>query len=173
MQVVTRVLVVVLCLLLIPVTAVVTAAMKQRFADGPNRVFSGGPLVSGALHAGPDPDWAFLDEIATIELQLLDPPRSRRIWATDYAGKLYVWSGYMGTTVGRLWKRWPVDAERDGRAILRIDGTRYERQLVRISSGNILDGITSAITSKYPSRTTRAAVEAGDVWVFEVAPRSR
>ena len=36
MQVVTRVLVVVLCLLLIPVTAVVTAAMKQRFADGPN-----------------------------------------------------------------------------------------------------------------------------------------
>ena len=67
MQVGTRVLGVVLCLLLIPVTAVVTAAMKQRFADGPNRVFSGGPLVSGALHAGPDPAWAFLDEIATIE----------------------------------------------------------------------------------------------------------
>ena len=164
---------IVLCLLLIPVTAVITAAVKQRFADGPNRVFSGGPLGSGDLHTGSEPDWRFVSEVPTIELQLLAPPLSRRIWTAEYDGKLYVWSGYMGTTVGRLWKRWPVDAERDGRAILRIDGTRYERQLVRISSGNILDGITSAITSKYPSRTTRAAVEAGDVWVFEVAPRSR
>ena len=166
-----RVLIVVGCLLLIPVTAVVTAAAKQRFADGPNRVFSGGSLVSGALHAGPEPDWSFVEDIATIELQLVDPPRSRRIWTTEYDGKLYVWSGYMGTMVGRLWKRWPVQAERDGRAVIRIEGRRYERQLVRIESGEILDGISNAIREKYPSQVTRAAVEAGDSWVFEAAPR--
>jgi hypothetical protein len=78
----------------------------------------------------------------------------------------------MATAVGRLWKRWPLQAERDGRAILRIDGKRYERQLVRIKSGPILDGISTAIRQKYPSQTTRATVEAGEAWVFEAAPRN-
>ena len=98
-------------------------------------------------------------------------PRARRIWTTEHDGKLYVWSGYMGTMVGRIWKRWPIQAERDGRAVLRIDGTRYERQLVRIESGEILEGITGAIRDKYPSQLTREGVEAGDSWLFEAAPR--
>ena len=171
MKTVKRTITIVLCLLLIPVTAVITAAVKQRFADGPNRVFSGGSLESGELHTGSEPDWRFVSEVSTIELQLLNPPRSRRIWTAEYDGKLYVWSGYMGTAVGQLWKRWPVQAERDGRAVIRIDGKRYERQLVRIKSGEILDGISEAIRSKYTSQTTRATVEAGDAWVFEAAPR--
>ena len=171
MKIVKRTIIVALSLLLIPVTAVVTAAVKQRFADGPNRVFSGGSLESGELHTGSEPDWRFVSEVSTIELQLLNPPRSRRIWTAEYDGKLYVWSGYMGTAVGQLWKRWPVQAERDGRAVIRIDGKRYERQLVRITSGEILDGISAAIRSKYPSQTTRAVVETGDAWVFEAAPR--
>lgn len=171
MAIVKRTVTVVLCLLLIPVAAVATAAVKQRFADGPNRVFSGGPLESGELYEGPEPDWSFVRDIPTIEMQLLEPPRSRRIWTTEYDGKLYVWSGYMGTMVGRLWKRWPIQAAEDGRAVIRIEGTRYERQLIRIESGGILDGISAAIGSKYPSQTTRAAVEAGDAWVFEAAPR--
>ena len=172
MKIVTRAIIVVLCLLLIQVAAVGTAAVKQRFADGPNRVFSGGRLVSGELHTGSEPDWSFVSDIPTIELQLLDPPRSRRIWIAEADGKLYVWSGYMSTAVGRLWKRWPVQAERDGRAVIRIDGKRYERQLVRVKSGGVLDGVSAAIAAKYPSQTTRAAVEAGEAWVFEAAPRN-
>jgi hypothetical protein len=172
MQLIGRVIIIIFCLFLIPVTAVSTAAVKARFADGPNRVFSGGPLVSGEMHAGPDPDWRFVNSLPTIEMQLLEPSLSRRIWTVEQEGRLYVWSGYMGTTVGRLWKRWPVQAERDGRAIFRIEGVRYERQLRRIQSGEILDGIAAAITAKYPSQTTRAAIESGDVWLFEAAPRS-
>ena len=172
MKMLRRIIVIALCLLLIPVTAIATAAAKQRFADGPNRVFSGGPLESGELHTGAEPDWRFVSEIPTIEMQLLDPPRSRRIWTAEYDGKIYVWSGYMATAVGRVWKRWPLQAERDGRAIMRIDGMRYERQLVRIKSGPILDGISAAIRNKYPSQTTRATVEAGETWVFEAAPRN-
>ena len=171
MKIIKQAITVVLCLLLIPVTAVATAAIKQRFADGPNRVFSGGQLVSGELYTGSEPDWSFISDVSTIEMQLLNPPRSRRIWTAEFNGKLYVWSGYMGSTVGRLWKRWPVQAERDGRAVIRIGGKRYERQLVRIKSGAILDGISAAIRSKYPSQTTRPTVEAGDAWVFEAAPR--
>jgi len=171
MRIIKNTVIIVICLLLIPVTAVATAAVKARFADGPNRVFSGGPLVSGQLHSGAEPDWSFVNTIPTIEMQLLNPARSRRIWTVEHAGKLYVWSGYMGTTVGRLWKRWPVQAERDGRAVFRINGVRYERQLQRITSGDDLDGITAAITAKYPSQTTRSTIERGDVWLFEAAPR--
>jgi len=172
MRIAGRVTIIVFGLLLIPGTAFVTAAAKQRFADGPNQVFSGGPLEAGELHTGPDPDWSVVSDVVTIEMQLLDPPRSRRIWTAEFDGKLYVWSGYMSTVVGRLWKHWPIQAERDGRAVIRIDGVRYERQLVRITSGDALDGITAAITSKYPSLTTRAGVEAGDVWLFEARPRN-
>ncbi len=167
-----RIIVIALCLVLIPVAAIATAAAKQRFADGPNRVFSGGALEAGELHTGAEPDWRFVSEISTIEMQLLDPPKSRRIWTAEYDGKIYVWSGYMATAVGRVWKRWPLQAERDGRAMMRIDGKRYERQLVRIKSGPILDGISAAIRNKYPSQTTRATVEAGETWLFEAAPRN-
>ncbi len=171
MKDVLRALIVLGCLLLIPLTAVVTAAAKQRMSDGAKSFFSGGPLVAGDLHTGPDPDWSFLDDIQTIELQLMDPPRSRRIWATHHDGKLYVWSGYMSSTVGKIWKGWPGDAERDGRAVLRMSGKRFERQLHRITEGDVLDGITAAVAEKYPSRMTRASVESGSSWLFEAAPR--
>lgn len=171
MKIAKNILIIALCLLLIPVAAIATAGAKQRFADGPNRVFSGGALIAGELHTGPDPDWSFVNQISTIEMQLLEPPQSRRIWIAEHDQKIYVWSGYMSTLVGRMWKSWPLQAQRDGRAVLRIDGKRYERRLVRIQSGDELDGITAAITNKYPSQTTRAVVEAGGVWVFEAIRR--
>ena len=164
----------VICLwtLLVFVTAVGTAAIKQRFADGPNRVFSGGALVSGELHRGAEPDWSFVNETPTVELQLLDPVQSRRIWTASVDGKLYVWSGYMNSLVGKLWKSWPAQAERDGRAVMRIDGVRYERQLVRVQSGEGLQTLTALINEKYASRTSPEAIDSGDVWMFEAAPRT-
>ena len=46
----------------------------------------------------------------------------------------------------------------------------YVSELTRIKSGDELTGIANAITEKYPSRTTRDAIEAGDVWLFEAQP---
>ncbi|MFL2856673.1 MAG: hypothetical protein ACJZ8E_09850 [Pseudohongiellaceae bacterium] len=172
MQIVKNTIIVILCLILIPVTAVSTAAVKQRLSDGSNFVFSGGPLVDGELYSGPEPDWSFVDDIPLIELQLINPPTTRTIWTAENEGKLYVWSGYMGTTVGRMWKQWPLQAEADGRAIVRINGVRYERNLRRIQSGPDLEGIAAAITNKYPSRTTAASIESGSVWLFEAEPRN-
>ena len=172
MQIVKNTIIVILCLILIPVTAVSTAAVKQRLSDGSNFVFSGGPLVEGELYSGPEPDWSFVDDIPLIELQLINPPTTRTIWTAENEGKLYVWSGYMGTTVGRMWKQWPLQAEADGRAIVRINGVRYERNLRRIQSGPDLEGIAAAITNKYPSQTTAASIESGSVWLFEAEPRN-
>ena len=160
-----------LWVLLVLVTAVGTAAIKQRFADGPNRVFSGGALVSGKLHNGSEPDWQFVNDISTIELQLLEPDHSRRIWTASVDGKIYVWSGYMNSLVGKLWKSWPAQAERDGRAVIRVDGVRYERQLVRIKRGAGLDELTALINEKYSSQATPATIDSGDLWMFEAAPR--
>ena len=172
MQVMKRIGVICLWGLLILVTATATAAIKQRFQDGPNRVFSGGALASGALHQGPEPDWQFVNEVDTIELQLLEPEQSRRIWTASVNGKIYVWSGYMNSFVGRLWKSWPAQAERDGRAVLRVNGVRYERQLVRISSGAGLEELTQLINDKYSSQATPATIDSGDLWMFEAAPRA-
>ena len=69
-----------------------------------------------------------------------------------------------------MWKSWPLQAERDGRAVLRIDGKRYERQLRRIESGPILEGITASIADKYTYDISRELVQAGDIWLFEAAP---
>ncbi len=157
-------------LALIPVVAIGVLAVSARNSDGPSGVFAGGPLVAGELVTGEEPDWSFARDIGTIELQLLDPPRSRLIWVIEHEGRVFVVSGYMGSAIGRLWKRWPVEAERDGRAIVRIGGMRYERSLVRIKTGAVVEGVTAELSRKYEFTTTPAAIEAGETWLFELAP---
>ena len=168
-------------LLLIPAVTMATLRYDNRNADGPSILFPGGELVSGALYTVPEPDWRFTDDIFTIELQLNDPLSSRLIFILESEGKLYVVSGYMGTTLGRLWKHWAVQAdEGDGMAVLRIGDTRYERQMVRIKEGPVLNGVSAKLVAKYGGgnatsaaiANTRQTIEAGNTWAFELAPRS-
>ena len=157
-------------LVLIPAVTFGTLALRHRGADGPSMLFNGGELVSGELYAGPEPDWRFTRDVGTIELQLTEPMNSRLIWIVESEGKAYVVSGYMNSFLGRLWKHWAVQANRDGKAVLRVNNVRYPRQLVRIEQGEVLEGVAAELARKYNSPTTRAAIEAGDTWVFELAP---
>ena len=158
-------------LVLIPAVAIATLRFENRHNDGPSILFPGGELVSGELHTGPEPDWDFTREIATVELQLEDLS-SRLIWIHVSEGKIYIASGYMSTFLGRLWKHWAVQAdEGSGHAVIRINGVRYERQLVRIKSGPELEGFSAVSKAKYNSPSTRELIEAGHTWVFELAPR--
>ena len=166
-----RVVIVIGILVLIPIVALGALLVTSGSSDGPGAVFGGGPLVSGELVTGPEPDWSFAHDVREIELALLDPPRSRLIWIAEHEGKIYVVSGYMGSTIGRLWKRWPMEAERDGRAVIRVGGKRYQRTAVRITTGARLEGITAALR-RNGSGATRANVEAGEMWLFELAPPS-
>ncbi len=156
-------------LILIPVVAFGTLTVSSRNSDGPSALFGGGPLVAGELVTGPEPDWSFARDIGTIELQLLDPPRSRLIWIIAHEGKAYVVSGYMASAIGRLWKRWPAQAERDGRAVVRVAGKRYQRTLVRIRAGSVVAGVTAELSRKYGYAATPADIEAGSTWLFELA----
>ena len=164
---------------LILAVTIITLRIDNQDADGPSILFPGGELVSGRLHTGPEPDWSFTDDVPTIEMQLVNPLSSRTIFILESAGKVYIPSGYMRSTLGRIWKDWAFQAdEGDGLAVARINGIRYERQLIRVNEGPILDGIAAKMATKYGSgatpeavKGTRAAIESGDIWIFEMAPR--
>jgi len=142
-----------------------------RFADGPIEIIAGGPFTSGEQYTGPEPDWSFLRDTPTVEFQLLDPARSRTTWIIEHEGKIYIPSGYMTTTWGKIWKQWPIEAEKDGRAILRVNGTLYERQLRRIQDGPELAPIVKILGEKYKLTSSVDAVTSGYLWLFEMSPR--
>lgn len=160
----------VLGLLIIAAGAVFIGA---RFADGPLGMLAGGPLRAGDMVTGAEPDWSFARDIPTIELQLLTPSRSRTTWILVSGGKPYIASGYMNSTVGHIWKQWPHEAERDGRVVVRIAGKRYERQLLRLTSGAAIAPLVAELNRKYGARATAETVASNDLWLFELAPRAR
>ena len=155
------------------ILALLVIVIGARFGDGPTAILPGGPLVAGELVQGPEPDWSFARDIPEMEFQLVEPPRSRTIWLEVYDGKLYVVSGYMNSPLGKLWKKWPAQAEKDGRAVIRVAGKRYERELVRIRDDRaVLEGIAAEVMRKYGAALTADMAATGDAWFFAVQPRS-
>jgi hypothetical protein len=158
---------------------IITLKIDNMDADGPSILFPGGELITGEQHSGAEPIWAFTDDIPIIELQLDGPMSSRRIFVMENDGKIYVPSGYMQSFLGRLWKDWAFQAaEGDDMAVARINGIRYERQLIRISEGEVINGIAQKLAKKYSGGTpqevagTIESIKNGDTWIFELAPRS-
>ncbi len=158
----------------------------MRFADGPFAIVAGGKFRSGERYVGPEPDWSFVKDRGEVEFELLNPPRSRTTWIVEHEGRIYVPCGYMDSTWGRLWKQWPLEAEKDGRAVLRIDGVLYDRQLVRIKAGDQLPVLLSELGRKYlqagaplsPEQQEQALaaglkrIADGALWIFEIVPRT-
>jgi hypothetical protein len=143
-----------------------------RFADGPIEIIAGGPFRSGDIATGAEPDWQFVRDVDTVELQLLSPARSRTTWIVEHDNKNYVPCGYMNTAWGKLWKKWPIEAEQDGRAILRVDGKLYERHLVRLKTGDTLQAVVSTLREKYKVPATVEAVNNNSLWIFALEPVS-
>ncbi|MDP6582134.1 MAG: hypothetical protein QF681_15885 [Vicinamibacterales bacterium] len=156
----------------VALVAVVALVVGARFADGPLAIIPGGPLESGDRVTGPEPDWTFARDIMDMEVQLLEPPRSRTTWLQVYDKKLYIVSGYMSSTLGKIWKQWPAQAVEDGRAVIRIDGKRYERQLVRILDDRpLLEAIAAEVNRKYGAGLSADMAASGNTWFFAVGPR--
>ena len=164
------------------VLGLVAVAIVARSLDGPLRplpfaLLPGGPLRTGELVTGPEPDWSFARDIEVMEFQLLDPAHSRHTWLLVHEGKLYVPCGYMDSWWGRLYKQWPVDAMNDGRAVVRIAGKRYERQAVRVTEPELFWSLAKAVLEKYLPGEAEArsdelsSPESTGVWFFELAPR--
>ncbi len=152
------------------VIAIAVGFVAARRADGPLAIIAGGPLVSGELYSGAEPNWSFVRDVREVELQLLEPARSRTTWILDVEGRAFIPCGYMDSTWGRLWKHWPLEAERDGRAALRVGGIRYERRLVRVKEPALVAAVVAELARKYAPGVTTAAVESDSLWIFELAP---
>ena len=166
-------------LLLVLVLAVVGLLTAARFHDGPFdgglAIVAAGAFESGELQTGPEePDWEFLRDYSIVEFQLLDPARSRTTWIMEHDGRIFIVSGYMNTVWGKIWKQWPKEAEKDGRAILRVDGKLYERQMVRIHEGDIVPPVLAELGRKYlgGAEVPLEEVTSGSIWLFELLPRS-
>ena len=144
-----------------------------RFNDGPLEIIAGGELIAGELHKGDEPDWSFIRDLNTVEFQLLTPPRSRTTWIMEADGRIFIPSGYMTTWWGKIWKKWPIEAEKDGRIVSRADGRRYSRQLVRRSYEEIPQKVFSELSRKYMNgaEVPADAITSGYLWMFELVPR--
>ncbi|MCY3793869.1 MAG: hypothetical protein OXG51_05765 [Gammaproteobacteria bacterium] len=161
--------------MVLAITAAVAAVLiGARFADGPLEIIAGGPFSTGELQSTAPVDWSFVRDIETIEFQSLEPPRSRTVWVLAHEGRMFIPCGYMNSTWGRIWKQWPVEAERDGRIITRIDGKLYNQNLVRIQDGPILEPLLAEMSRKYAGGQPIPVevVTSGAFWFFEVTPRA-
>ena len=163
---------------LLVVVLVVGLFAVARIHDGPLEgglaIVAAGAFKSGDLQSDPEePDWSFLRDYSTVEFQLLDPVRSRTTWIMEHDGRIFIPSGYMNSFLGKVWKHWPKEAEEDGRAILRVDGKLYERQMVRIRDETVATPVLNELGRKYGGGASIPfqQVESGDIWLFELRPR--
>ena len=115
------------------VAAVAVGSFLLSGADGPVGILAGGPLRSGEPAALADLDWAALDSLHDLELEIVGEGRSRTLWFSVHEGVPYV-ACDLDCVGGRL-KRWPQQIERDDRIVLRIDGERIEGRLVHVPHG--------------------------------------
>ncbi len=159
---------------LVAVIVVVVLAffVVTRFTDGPIGIITGGAFSSGEV-VSEEPDWRYVKDFDIVEFQLLDPARSRTTWIVEHDGRIFIPSGYMLSTVGKIWKQWPLQAEKDGRAILRVDAKLYPRQLVRIKDDPVLPAVLAELSRKYANgaQIPVSEVSRGSLWIFELVQR--
>lgn len=116
-----------------------------RLHDGPLGMIPGGPLVAGEFVETPTTDWAFATDLSEIELQLESQSISRTTWILVRDGVAYVPCS-LSFPPG---KSWYVDAQNDGRAILRIEGRRYRVDLTRDDDPTLAGFARPEVERKY------------------------
>jgi hypothetical protein len=175
----------------------------KRLSDGPlTAMIPGGPLEAGALVTESIVDWtnvlgsggACTDgecaPMKPIELQLVDPPTSRYVGAMVRDGALYVpcdlgfmWGRFSGSerwilNLIYVFKRWHLDAERDGRVVLRVDGRRYEGQAVRVTDPALIGALRTQLEGMARQWVAPAALAPppgegpNDIWFFRIDSRA-
>lgn len=170
------------------VTLVVLAAgIALRFADGPIGPLPGGRLRTGERVEVRDIDWSFARDVSFAEIQLEDPPRSRKTGLLEHEGKVYVpcdlgfvWrrvpppARWLMALVGWV-KRWHHDVLMDGRIVVRVRGRRYACQAIRIDDPDLVRALSGKLESRAESFLGAPLAahpdEPGPIWFFRLDPR--
>lgn len=144
--------------------ALVTVAFGvARLHDGPLGPLPGGALKAGSLVTEPVPRWDFAADEDTIEMQLADEATSRTTWILVNAGAAYIPCS-LGFPPGKTWYK---RADRDGRALLRIQGKRYPVVLERVEDAGLATTLEEIVKTKYGGGPPSDA----GVWFFAVTSR--
>jgi hypothetical protein len=167
----------------------VAARIAQTRADGPLGPIPGGPLRAGPLVSDPEVNWASeFDPLGLIELQLVDPPRSRATVALVHDGVLYAVCdrGYVWRRLPRAGARlvrrvlyalrtWPEEALIDGRAVVRVGGKRYPRQAVRVTDPVLLTSLRELVDRATAAHSSEPLLndpqDPESIWFFRLDPR--
>jgi hypothetical protein len=128
--------------------------------------------------------------MAPVELELSGPGTSRWVGIMQREGELFVpcdlgfmWGRFSGTQRHVLhliyvFKHWHEDALSDGRAVLRIDGTRYAGQAERVTDPALVAALRAQLEemgrqwvapeplAPPPSEGPR------DIWFFRITGRA-
>ncbi len=116
-----------------------------RLHDGPLAMIPGGPLVAGDFVETPTSDWTFATDLSEIELQLESQSVSRTTWILVRNGSAYIPCS-LSFPPG---KNWYEEAQRDGRAVLRIEGRRYRVLLTRDDDPTLAGFARPEVERKY------------------------
>ena len=154
-----------------------TFLFVASFQDGPIEIAPGGAFTSGQLITD-EPDWSFAKDLSNVEFQTMNPISSRTTFIMIHDNRVFIPSGYMTTWWGKIWKQWPYQVIKDPRAILRIDGKLYKRELVRITDDLVLPSVMAELSRKYGGtfeptpEMMKETLESDYLWIFELAPRA-
>src|SRR5262245_5713831 len=154
--------------------AVAAVAVAARWSDGPMGPFAGGPFRSGQPFTGIEGDLQALARNPQVELQLINPPRSRTTHIVVLDNQAYVPSGiikvgpfvFLGQA---FWKRWPYEALKDPRVILRSDGKLYQGRAIRVTDPRLHRELSGLMSAKY-HLDLREPPDPERVWFFHFEP---
>jgi hypothetical protein len=135
-----------------------------RFHDGPLGPIPGGAFASGDLVAQPVADWSFAHDVPEVELQLASENGSRTVWILVDGGQAYVPCA-LDFPPG---KRWYKEAQKDGRATLRIEGRRYPVTLTKTDDAALGERLRAEVQRKYG----RVPPGEGRAMLFHVVSRA-
>jgi len=130
--------------------------------SGPFVLLPGGALEGSV--AAPTGDWAFTDEINTIQFETNPAePYSVNIWITALGPNLYVHAG-----ANRA--EWIENMENDKRVRLLVNESIYELDATRVETQEEFDRFSDAYEVKYGSRPRNGNVS--EAYLFRLAARS-
>ena len=119
-------------------------ALPCFLACGPTLLLPGGAL--GGQTSTPPSDWAWTDEISTIQLETRpEDPYSVNLWAVGIDQKLYVHAGVN-------YSAWVENIEGNSAVRVRIDEKIYELAASRVEDQTEFDVFSDAYENKYGLR---------------------
>jgi hypothetical protein len=149
-------------ILVASILVVAALFVGARFHDGPIAIIPGGPLTSGEVVSGRVDDWSFAESVDLVEFQLDTDETSRTSWILVTDDRAFIPCS-LGFPPG---KNWHLRADKDGNAVVRIEGKRYPVTMNRVSTPMLDPKLKAIVTSKYGG-----APSSEEMWFFELTAR--